>query len=222
MKGVRILFPLALMALSVNCGMAQIMPWENRTETDDSPFAESQGVKKDKLYLEDVVGGTLIQTKGAGAINWLKDGNHYSRLEPSADGKGSDVVSYRVKDNKREVLIPASSFIDKATGKAVPVSSIIWSEDNGKVLVFTNTRKVWRYHTRGDYWVLDLKTGMFRKLGSGLPEATLMFAKFSPDGNRVAYVSNNNIYVEDVATGDVNQITRDGNKDCKRHFRLGI
>lgn len=213
MKGVRILFPLALMALSVNCGMAQIMPWENRTETDDSPFAESRGVKKDKLYLEDVVGGTLIQTKGAGAINWLKDGNHYSRLEPSADGKGSDVVSYRVKDNKREVLIPASSFIDKATGKAVPVSSIIWSEDNGKVLVFTNTRKVWRYHTRGDYWVLDLKTGMFRKLGNGLPEATLMFAKFSPDGNRVAYVSNNNIYVEDVATGDVNQITRDGNKE---------
>lgn len=213
MKGVRILFPLALMALSVNCGMAQIMPWENRTETDDSPFAESQGVKKDKLYLEDVVGGTLIQTKGAGAINWLKDGNHYSRLEPSADGKGSDVVSYRVKDNKREILIPASKFIDPATGKEVPASNIIWSEDNGKVLVFTNTRKVWRYHTRGDYWVLDLKTGMFRKLGDGLPEATLMFAKFSPDGKRVAYVSNNNIYVEDVATGDVNQITRDGNKE---------
>lgn len=213
MKGVRILFPLALMALSFDCAVAQIMPWENRTEADDSPFAESQGIKKGKLYLEDVVGGTLVQTRGAGAINWLKDGNHYSRLEPSADGKGKDVVSYRVKDNKREVLIPAARFIDPVSDKPVPVSSIIWSDDNSRVLVFTNTRKVWRYHTRGDYWVLDLKTGMFRKLGDGLPDATLMFAKFSPDGNRVAYVSNNNIYVEDVATGNINQITRDGNKE---------
>jgi len=213
MKGVRILFPLALMALSFDCAVAQIMPWENRTETDDSPFAESQGIKKGNLYLEDVVGGTLVQTRGTGAINWLKDGNHYSRLEPSADGKGKDVVSYRVKDNKREVLIPAARFIDPVSDKPVPVSSIIWSDDNSRVLVFTNTRKVWRYHTRGDYWVLDLETGMFRKLGDGLPDATLMFAKFSPDGNRVAYVSNNNIYVEDVATGNINQITRDGNKE---------
>ena len=63
-------------------------------------------------------------------------------------------------------------------------------------LQFTNTRKVWRLHTRGDYYLIDAKTGEKRQLGKDFPEASLMFAKFSPDGTRVAYVSGNNIYME--------------------------
>ncbi len=82
---------------------AQIMPWENRTETDSDPFAKSTEAKKGGLYLEDVVNGSLIQTRGAGAVNWLKDGERYSRIEPDAEGKGRDIVAYRAKDNKREV-----------------------------------------------------------------------------------------------------------------------
>ena len=63
-------------------------------------------------------------------------------------------------------------------------------------LQFTNTRKVWRLHTRGDYYLIDAKTGEKRQLGKNFPESSLMFAKFSPDGTRVAYVSGNNIYME--------------------------
>lgn len=201
----------ALLAFAANAGMAQIMPWENRTENDDSPFAQASGTaKKGQLHLEDVVYGRLIQSKGAGAMNWMKDGERYSRLEPNAEG-GRDVVAYRAKDNKREVIIPASMFVDKQTGKQIPVRSISWSADNSKVLVYTNTRKVWRYDTRGDYWVLTPADGSFRQLGKGLPESSLMFAKFSPDGSKVAYVSGNNIYVENLADGKINQITKDGN-----------
>jgi dipeptidyl-peptidase-4 len=69
---------------------------------------------------------------------------------------------------------------------------------------------VWRYDTRGDYWVLDVQSGSLRQLGRQCPEATMMFAKFSPDGTRVAYVSQNNIYVENIADGKVVQLTTDG------------
>ncbi len=79
------------------------------------------------------------------------------------------------------------------------------------MLLFTNTKKVWRYHTRGDYWVLDRKSGALHQLGKGLPESSLMFAKFSPDANKVAYVSKNNIYVEDLNTKTYTAITTDGN-----------
>lgn len=206
----KLILPVALSAIANATATAQIMPWENRTETDDDPFAKVDKATSGKLYLEDVVGGRLIQTRGAGAINWMKDGERYSRLEPNKDKGGMDVVAYTAKDNKREVIIPSSMFIDKATGKHVPISSISWSNDNSKVLVFTNTRRVWRYHTRGDYWVLDLNDGTFRQLGKGLPESTLMFAKFSPDADKVAYVSKNNIYVEDLPTGKINRITNDG------------
>lgn len=189
---------------------AQIMPWENRIDTDEGAFVRNDdNIYRGPLHLEDVVSGNLIKTKGAGEINWLKDGERFSRVEPNADG-GEDVVAYRAKDNKREVLIPSSMLIDKETGKNVPVKSLIWSNDNDKVLVFTNSKKVWRYETRGDYWLLNLKTGDFRQLGKNLPDASLMFAKFSPDGEKVAYVSGNNIYIEDVRDGRILRLTEDG------------
>ena len=64
-----------------------------------------------QLNLEDVVAGKIIQTKGMGAMSWLKDGEHYSRVEANAEQGGTDIVSYRAKDNAREVLIPASLFV---------------------------------------------------------------------------------------------------------------
>lgn len=163
-----------------------------------------------QLNLEDVVAGKIIQTKGMGAMSWLKDGEHYSRVEANTEQGGTDIVSYRAKDNAREVLIPASLFVDKATGKSVPVRSISWSADNSKVLVYTNTQRVWRYDTRGDYWVLDLSDKSFRQIGKDRPESSLMFAKFSPEASKVAYVSENNIYVEDLASQSVKQLTTDG------------
>lgn len=169
------------------------------------------GKAQQPLNLEDIVAGKVIETKGIGAMTWLKDGERYSRLEPNAQTGGTDVVAYRAKDNAREVIIPSTSLIDKATGKPLPVRSITWSADNRKVLIYNNTRRVWRYDTKGDYWLLDLTDGSLHQLGKGLPEASLMFAKFSPDGRQVAYVSENNIYVEDARAGKITPLTKDGN-----------
>lgn len=79
-------------------------------------------------------------------------------------------------------------------------------------LDFVNRQRVWRYATRGDYELVNLKTGEKRKLGAGLPETSLMFAKFSPDGTKVAYVSKNNIYMEFCEGGQREQLTFDGNE----------
>ena len=160
--------------------------------------------------LKDIVAGKVIETRSMGAMSWLKDGERYSRLEKNQETGGFDVVAYKAKDNSREVIIPSSMFIDKTTGKPIAIRSISWSADNKKVLIYNNTRRVWRYDTRGDYWVLDLESGKLRQLGTARPESSLMFAKFSPDATRVAYVSENNIYVEDVETGKVTQLTKDG------------
>lgn len=209
----KLVLPVLSFCLTGNLAWGQIMPWENRTELDGDPFAENTTMKKgNHLNLEDIVSGNLIRTKGFGAMNWLKDGERYSRLEPNEETGGMDVVAYHAKDNRREVIIPSSMLMDKATGKPIPVRGLYWSADNKKVLIYTNTRRVWRYDTRGDYWVLSLANGEFRQLGKGLPESSLMFAKFSPDGSRVAYVSGNNIYVEEVASGKRIPLTTDGNQ----------
>src|SRR5690606_38876882 len=65
---------------------------------------------------------------------------------------------------------------------------------------------------RGDYWLMDASTKKLRRVGKGLPDQSLMFAKYSPDGKRIAFVSGNNIYAEDVNTGIMKQLTADGTR----------
>jgi dipeptidyl-peptidase-4 len=87
-----------------------------------------------------------------------------------------------------------------------------WNERTGQLLVFANTARVWRYNTKGDYWLYDHNTKKWKQLGKSRPSQTLMFAKLSPDGNKAAYVSEQNVYVEDLKTGVVKALTTDGNR----------
>ncbi len=86
--------------------------------------------------------------------------------------------------------------------------------DEQKLLIFTNSARVWRSNTRGDYWVLDLRANTSAQTRRRRREAsTLMFAKFSPDGQRVGYVRENNVYVENLS-GDskITKLTTDGSR----------
>ncbi len=161
------------------------------------------------LTLEDIYKNRLYTVKGYGPLRWMKDNKGYSTLEYNASVKGSDIVLYSVSGTKN-ILVNAQQLMPAGAGKPLSIDNYSWSDDNSKLLVFTNTRKVWRINSRGDYWVLNIADGKLTQLGKGLEEATLMFAKFSPEGNRVAYVSKLNIYVEDITTGKITQLTNDG------------
>ena len=169
------------------------------------------GVNAQKsLVLDQVVQGGIIRTTGMGSISWLKDGERYTSIESNKEG-ATEIVAYTARDNTRQVLVPDSLLINPQTGRSLQVRSISWSADNKQLLIYTNTRRVWRYDTRGDYWVLSLTDHSLRRLGATLPESSLMFAKFAPDGTRVAYVSGNNLYVEELATALILPLTTDGN-----------
>ena len=163
-----------------------------------------------KLTLEDIYINNVYRVKGFGPVRWMKDNKGYSTLENNAAAGGTDIVVYDAASGTRKVLVDAKQLVPKADSKPLPIADYSWSNDNSKLLVFTNTRKVWRLNTRGDYWVLNLANGKLSQLGRGLEEATLMFAKFSPDGARVAYVSKLNIYAEDIETGNITRLTKDG------------
>ena len=126
-------------------------------------------------------------------------------------------MGYDTASGKRTVLVSAAQLTPAGdAGKAagpLDIDAYSWSDDQKKLLIFTNTKKVWRENTRGDYWVFDQSTGKLAKLGGNAPESTLMFATFSPDSTRVAYVRANNLYVEDLATHNITQLTTDGSAD---------
>ena len=162
------------------------------------------------LTLEDIYQNSTYRTKGFGPVRWMKDNNGYSTLEANTAMDGKDIVRYDAAAGNRSITVNAKQLIPQGGKMPLSIANYEWSDDNNKLIVFTNTRRVWRYNTRGDYLVLDLKTGTLQQLGKTLPPATLMFAKFSPDALQVAYVSNLNIYVENLTTHKIKQITFDG------------
>lgn len=165
---------------------------------------------QESLKLKDIYKNGTYSSKGYGPVRWMKDNKGYSTLERNNSVGGRDIIRYEAKSGKRKVLVSANQLIPTGQQKPLSISNYEWSKDNSKLLIFTNTRKVWRYHTRGDYWVLNMKTGQLTQLGKSIERTTMMFAKFSPDATRVGYVSKNNIYVENITSGKVTQITSDG------------
>lgn len=166
--------------------------------------------QKQDLTLEKLFKDNEFRTKGFGPARWLEDGSGYTTLETSVSSEGKDIIRYNPKTGERIILVSAAELIPE--GKADPLSmrDYKWSDDGKKLLIFTNTRRVWRYHTRGDYWVLDLNNGKLQQIGKSLEATTLMFAKFSPDSKKVAYVSEQNVYAEDLSSEEITALTTDG------------
>ena len=135
------------------------------------------------------------------SLKWSPDGNSYFVNERSR------IVRYDLPGLKSEVVVSPELLIPDKQALPIAVEDFQFTSDGMKLLLFTNSKRVWRYRTRGDYWVLDTKTRKIRKLGEGRPEASLMFAKFSPDGKKAAYVSERNLYVEDLESGQIKQLT---------------
>ena len=163
-----------------------------------------------RLTLEDIYQNGTYRTKGFGPVRWMKDNNGYSTLETNKEVSGKDIARYDAASGNRTILVNAKQLIPSGAKSPLAIANYEWSDDNNKLLIFTNTKRVWRYNTKGDYWVLDLKTGLLQQLGKSLPAATLMFAKFSPDGSQVAYVSDLNIYTENLSSKKIKQLTSDG------------
>lgn len=167
-------------------------------------------VAQTELTLTDIYSKGTYGQKGYGPVRWMKDSKGYSTLENNKQVGGRDIVKYDALTGKRSLLFSAEVLIPANAKQPLAISDYAWSEDNSKLLIFTNTRRVWRYNTRGDYWVLDVATKTLKQLGATIEPTTMMFAKFSPDASKVAYVSHNNIYVEDLSNNAIKQITTDG------------
>jgi dipeptidyl-peptidase 4 len=154
-----------------------------------------------------------FQVPRFGPARWLADGTAYTTVERSVERADAwDIVRYDTATGARSILIAGSRLVPTGAKTPLSIDNYSWSRDGRRLLLFTNTRRVWRQNTRGDYWVFDIAGGTLRKLGGDAPESSLMFAKFSPEAGRVAYVRGNNIYVERLDDGVITALTADGSE----------
>lgn len=167
---------------------------------------DSSKLSMDKIFLTgEFYGERFSQPR------WIDGGEGYTTLGMA--GGAMEIVKVNTVTGESNVLITATQLTPKGADSPLWINDYEWSHNRKSLLIFTNTKRVWRLNTRGDYWVLDVESGKLTKLGKGLPASSLMFAKFSPDDSQVAYVSKHNIWVENMSSGKILQLTKDGTDD---------
>ena len=179
-------------------------------------MAAAQPSEKLQGMLQRIFGSTEFSAAGsggrrggAGGARWIEDGQAYATIEPAAGGGGREIVRYDPATGKRDILVSVTQLTPKQTGKPLAINDYMWSADGKKLMVFAGSHMVMIRKPAGEYWVMDRASGSWRQLG-GDKGAELLFAKFSPDATRVAYVRGTDIYVEDIASGATRRLTTDG------------
>lgn len=161
------------------------------------------------LSIDRIYNSQEFKQSFAPEIQWIENGEAYVIKEKSGNMGGFELIKYKSLDQKREVFVPSPvlTFSDKP----LKIESFSLSEDGSKVLIFNNSSKVWRSNTKGDFYVYDLNSKKLTQLGKNLSPSSLMFAKFSPNNEYVSYVHDFNLFLENFRTGEIMQLTQDGN-----------
>jgi dipeptidyl-peptidase-4 len=133
-----------------------------------------------------------------------KDGNILYTVE------NNNIIATAFPSMQSNVLVSEAELTPAGQSQPLHVRNFFVSNDEKKLLIYSNSKKVWRYDRRGDYWVLKLVTKNLKQLGKGKPASSLMFTKFWPDGNKVAYVCEHYIYVEDLNNNTIKPLTTNG------------
>src|SRR5256885_2559774 len=141
---------------------------------------------------------------------WTTDGTAYTTVETDSAGRRD---RYRVDavSGKQERLVRGADLVPPGVARPVAIEEYRFSSDGARLLIFTNSARVWRQNTKGTYYVWDLQVK--RLIPVSAQPGYQMFAKFSPDGRMVAFVRANNIYVTDLTTGAETAVTADGSEN---------
>ncbi|NIP98712.1 MAG: S9 family peptidase, partial [Akkermansiaceae bacterium] len=168
------------------------------------PETESHLLTIDRIY-----GQQEFKAKSF-SVRWLDDDSAYTFLQKIEKGEwaGSREIRIGEPGGKSRVLIPAADLVPPDREHPLEIDDYILSRDRSLVLIYTNSKRVWRKKSRGDYWLLDRGSRELRRLGGDCSPSALMFAKLSPTGSHVAYVRDRNIYLESLLDHSIRPLTR--------------
>ena len=155
-----------------------------------------------KITLENIWKDYEFYPKYINGFNSMNDGNYFSRIENIDTNQ--EISKYEFKTGKKiSVLFNSRDFDIKK------ISKYTFSQDEKKLLLATETESIYRYSKKSVYYVYNIHTDKLKMLHKD----KLMYATFSPDGEKVAYVRANNLYIYDINKQTEVQITKDGNRN---------
>jgi len=156
-----------------------------------------------KITLEDIQAGNTFKPETISGLRSMNDGMYYTTLED-----GNKIVKYSYRDGKK-----VETIFDLSKIKEAPIqsfSSYEFSDDETKLLLTTKEEKIYRHSFTAEYYVWNSVTNELKELSS---KGRQQVATFSPDGERVAFVRDNNIFIKSLKFGTESQVTFDGKKN---------
>ena len=153
------------------------------------PFAQNT------ITLEDIWTKGTFSAKGVAGFNSMQDGKYYS-----AQDDNDNIIRYSFASGK------AIDTLVKSTQIGLENFDYTWSKDERKLLFQTNLKQIYRHSFSANIYVYDFAT---KQLKQPIADA-VMLAEFSPDGNKIAYVKNNNLFYVDLISNKEFQLTNDG------------
>src|SRR5256712_10630075 len=168
----------------------------------------AQGVPARPSLPVHTIWGTRDFASDLVSLAWMKDGKAYTTLDDASGN--SDLYRVDALTGKKDLLLRAADLVPPGARQPVTIEEYSFSADGSKLLIFTNTARVWRLNTKGTYYVWDFAAKRLLPVSS--KPGYQMFAKFSPDGRMVGFVRENNIYATDLTTETA--LTTDGGENA--------
>ncbi len=158
--------------------------------------------QKRDITLDDLWKNYSFYPKSVGGFNSMNDGEHYSTME-KIEGE-QEIIKYQFKNEKKvDTLFKSSDF------KIPKIGSYTFSKDEKQLLLATETERIYRHSSKSVYYIYNIFYDKFKKLS----DDKVMYATFSPKGDKVAYVLENNLFIKDIQTEEITQVTTDGKKN---------
>ena len=158
--------------------------------------------QKRDITLDDLWKNYAFYPKSMGGFNSMNDGKHYSTIKQTKNGQ--EIIKYQFKNGKKvRTLFKSDDFEIPKIGK------YSFSKNEKQLLLATETKSIYRYSSKSVYYIYNIHTDKITKLS----DKKVMYATFSPNGDKIAYVLDNNLFIKDIKSEIITQVTNDGKKN---------
>jgi len=158
------------------------------------------------ITLEDLWKDNTFKVKDVPGFNAMVDGTHYTRLDK--EDKHQYIRVYNLQTGEQEKTLFDNSK-QQLGGTTINVNEYVFSKDEQKLLLLTESENIYRRSVLHRVYIYDIKSGSLQLLDYD----KVLHATFSPDGQKVAFVKNNNLYYKDLQSGNTVPVTTDGEKN---------
>lgn len=164
-------------------------------------FFATVNAQKKSIEFENIYDGTFTQ-KGITNIRWMNDGKFYT------ESRGAQIIQSNILEEEELVIFDGAQFSDADHPNGIVVQGYQFSADEKKILIRTDVRSIWRRSTKENYYVYDREAGSLTKLTDS--NGDQQNGQLSPQGDKAAFMRDNNLFWVDLSSGNETQITDDG------------